>query len=217
MIISGGAYGLFSRQPGLQLLPTSKLPASPFGWTLSTDFLGYFFVLKQWDPISNVSQIQMSMASNSLRYCNSIRWQVSNDQCWIICGLEWLEEHCGQASPTQNACRTERFFCHNLGLIVSRTFGLYVMWRRDFSSPRPKLQRRAIFWVHTPGPSTTTLERVLQPGWSWHKIVLELQNHLRHVISGLFDQFDPARLRSSLGVCLLRCSLRSHGKEVSNE
>ena len=109
MIISGGTRRRFSGQPGLQLLPTSKLPASPFGWTLSTDFLGYFFVLKQWDPISNVSQIQMSMASNSLRYCNSIRWQVSNGQCWIICGLEWLEEHCGQASPTQNACRTEIF------------------------------------------------------------------------------------------------------------
>ena len=130
---------------------------------------------------------------------------------WMVGGTLW------SGKSNTECMQNWKIFCHILGLIVSRTFGLYVMWRRDFSSPRPKLQRRAIFWVHTPGPSTTTLERVLQPGWSWHKIVLELQNHLRHVISGLFDQFDPARLRSSLGVCLLRCSLRSHGKEVSDK
>ena len=130
---------------------------------------------------------------------------------WMVGGILW------SGKSNTECMQNWKIFCPNLGLIVSRTFGLYVMWRRDFSSPRQKLQRRAIFWVHTPGQSTTTPEHVLQLGWSWQNILLELQNHLQHVISGLSDQFDPARLRSSLGVCLLRCSLRSHGKEVSDK
>ena len=128
-------------------------------------FLDVVFFIKQWDPKSFVLKIQMIiMEKLPLRYCNSIRWQVSNGQCWIFCGLEWLEEHCGQASPTQNAGRPKILFCHYLGLIMSRTFGFYVTWRKDFSSPRQKLQRKAIFWVHTHGQSSTTPGHVLQLG-----------------------------------------------------
>ena len=62
----------------------------------------------------------------------------------------------------------EMICCLAVGLIVSRTFGLCVMWKRASSLPHLRLQKKAICWAHTLGQYTTTPGHVHQLGWSWH-------------------------------------------------
>ena len=57
--------------------------------------------------------------------------------------------------------------CQISGTIMSKTYGLYVMWRRNTLLPPQKLQKIVIYWVHTSGPSKMTQEPAHQLGWFW--------------------------------------------------